>query len=142
MKKTVILIFLLGAQLAFSQTIQQEGQQPTPSSTDSNTAPQPDDTFDTAVEYPGGMTALRTDIGMILDPSKIGNSSKISKSMTTFDVNPDGSISSVSTTGNNPALNKEMDRVIRALKTKWIPATKNGQAIKSTYHIPMTLSNN
>ncbi|WP_312297390.1 hypothetical protein [Chryseobacterium sp.] len=141
MKKISILIFLLGAQLAFSQTTQQEGQQPTPSSTDSNTASQPDDTFDTPVEYPGGMTALKTDIAMIFDPSKLGNSSKISKSTTTFDVNPDGSISSVSTTGNNPGLNKEMDRVINSLKTKWIPATKNGKAIKSAYHIPMTLNN-
>ncbi|WP_185290008.1 energy transducer TonB [Chryseobacterium lactis] len=138
MKKISILIFLLGTQLAFSQATQQGEQQQTPPSSNSK----PDEKPDTPIEYPGGMIALRTDISQIFDPSNLGNSSKISKSMTTFDVNPDGSISSISTTGNNPALNKEMDRVLKALKTKWIPATKNGQPIKSSYHIPMTLNNN
>ncbi|MDR6921274.1 hypothetical protein J2Y40_002123 [Chryseobacterium sp. 2987] len=33
-----------------------------------------------------------------------------------------------------------MDSVVKALKTKWKPATKNGQPVKSTYKIPMTLN--
>lgn len=33
-----------------------------------------------------------------------------------------------------------MDRVVKALKTKWKPATKNRQLVKSTCKIPMTLN--
>ncbi|KAA2221452.1 energy transducer TonB [Chryseobacterium sediminis] len=134
MKKISILILLLGAQFAFSQTTQKEESksQPTTSAENNN--------IETPVEYPGGMIALRQDISQIFDASKFEGSSGISKSVTKFDINPDGSISSISTTGNNPALNKEMDRVIKTLKTKWKPATKNGQPITSTYRIPMTLN--
>ncbi|KAB1231841.1 energy transducer TonB [Chryseobacterium viscerum] len=134
MKKISILILLLGTQFAFSQTIQKEEQQTSTLSSEVNK-----DEI-SPVEYPGGMIALRQDISQIFDPSKFESSSGISKSITKFDINPDGSISSISTTGNNPALNKEMDRVIKALKTKWKPATKNGQAVKATYRIPMTLN--
>jgi protein TonB len=61
------------------------------------------------------------------------------KSITTFDVNPDGSISSISTTGNSPILNKEMDRIMKKLKTKWKPGTINGRPVKTKYTMPMGL---
>lgn len=133
MKKIVTFALCLGFGLAFSQTNQPE----TTYNPDNNT----EKTVTTPVEYPGGMTALMQDISQVFDLSCLEKASGTSKSLTTFDVNPDGSISSISTTGNNRAMNKEMDRVMNALKKRWKPATKNGQAIKSTYNVPMTFKN-
>ncbi|MBP2617373.1 hypothetical protein [Chryseobacterium jejuense] len=141
MKKLILLILLFTAQFAFSQTGQKENQQsPNPSAEIYQSESKPGETPDTPADYPGGMNALRKDISQLFDSSKFEYSSGIFKSMTKFDVNPDGSISSISTTGNSRTLNKEMDRVMKSLKTKWIPATKNGQSIKSTYQIPMTMN--
>lgn len=134
MKKILVFVLILGTQFAFSQTTQkEEPKSETVISTDNSG-------IITPVEYPGGMMALRHDISEIFDSSKFEGSSGISKSVTKFDINPDGSISSISTTGNNPVLNKEMDRVMKKLKTKWKPATKDGQVITSKYSIPMTLN--
>ncbi|KFF14237.1 hypothetical protein IW15_01985 [Chryseobacterium soli] len=136
MKTISLVIFLLGSQLIFSQTVQQEEQQkPAQLLSESKV----NDTIYTPAEFPGGIPAIRMYISKEIKSSTFTKSGQF-KSVTTFDINPDGSISSVSTTGNNPALNKEMDRVIKALKTKWKPATKNGQAVKATYHIPMNLN--
>lgn len=137
MKKILICLLFSGFNIAFAQTVQEEIKHSPKTDSAENT----DVNQYTPVEYPGGIPALRGDISRLFNSSKFEWSSGVSKSITEFDVNPDGSISSISTTGNNPRLNKEMDRVVKALKTKWKPATKNGQPVKTTYKIPMTLNN-
>ncbi|PTT42121.1 hypothetical protein DBR28_02775 [Chryseobacterium sp. HMWF028] len=86
------------------------------------------------------MVAIRRHIGNEMNISKFSGSPGTFKSITTFDVNPDGTISSISTTGNSPILNKEMDRIMKKLKKKWKPGTINGQPVKSKYTMPMGLS--
>ncbi|CAD0222684.1 energy transducer TonB [Chryseobacterium sp. D764] len=141
MKKISILILLLGAQFAFSQTTQKEEQQsPSPSSEINKDEHKVDDTISIAPEFPGGMVAIRKYISSEMDISKFSNSPGTFKSVTTFDVNPDGSISSISTTGNSPILNKEMDRIMKKLKKKWKPGTINGQPVKTKFTMPMGLS--
>ncbi|WP_431611392.1 energy transducer TonB [Chryseobacterium sp. 'Rf worker isolate 10'] len=137
MKKISILILLLGVQFAFSQTTQKEEQQTSDINKDEFKVK--DSTF-TAPEFPGGVIALRKHIGSEMNISKFSDSPGTFKSVTTFDVNPDGSISSISTTGNNPILNKEMDRIMKKLKKKWKPATRNGQPVKTKFTMPMGLS--
>ncbi len=141
MKKLLILILLLGAQFAFSQTIKKEDQQ---SSTQTSEAKKEElkisDTISTAPEFPGGMVALRKYIGSEINVSKFSDSPGTFKSVTTFDVNPDGSMSSISTTGNSPVLNKEMDRIMKKLKKKWKPGTINGNPVKTKFTMPMGLS--
>ena len=141
MKKISILILLLGAQFAFSQTAQKEEQQ---TSTQTSEARKEElkisDTISTAPEFPGGMEALRKHIGSEMNISKFSDSPGTFKSVTTFDVNPDGSMSSISTTGNSPILNKEMDRIMKKLKKKWKPGTINGNPVKTKFTMPMGLS--
>ena len=135
MKKLSILILLLGGQIAFSQTAQKEEQQkPVQLLSESKI----NDTIYTAAEFPGGIPAIRRHIGQEMDIFKFKESGQF-KSITTFDVNPDGSISSISTTGNSPILNKEMDRIMKKLKTKWKPGTINGRPVKTKYTMPMGL---
>lgn len=135
MKKLSILILLLGGQIAFSQTAQKEEQQkPVQLLSESKV----NDTIYTAAEFPGGIPAIRRHIGQEMDIFKFKESGQF-KSITTFDVNPDGSISSISTTENSPILNKEMDRIMKKLKTKWKPGTINGRPVKTKYTMPMGL---
>lgn len=135
MKKLSILILLLAGQIAFSQTAQkQEQQKPAQLLSESKV----NDTIYTAAEFPGGIPAIRRHIGQEMDIFKFKEPGQL-KSITTFDVNPDGSISSISTTGNSPILNKEMDRIMKKLKTKWKPGTINGRPVKTKYTMPMGL---
>ncbi|MGH1518636.1 energy transducer TonB [Chryseobacterium sp. JK1] len=136
MKTISLIIFFLGTPFVFSQTVQQEEpQKPAQLLSESKV----NDTIYTPPEFPGGIPAIRKHIGQEMNTSKFTESG-LFKSVTTFDVNPDGSISSVSTTGNSPILNQEMDRIMKKLKKKWKPATINGRPVKTQYTMPMGLN--
>ncbi|WP_185290009.1 energy transducer TonB [Chryseobacterium lactis] len=135
MKILSLLIFFLASQLVYSQAVQQEEPQKSAQSVSESKV---NDTIYTAAEFPGGIPAIRRHIGQEMDILKFKESGQF-KSITTFDVNPDGSISSISTTGNSPILNKEMDRIMKKLKTKWKPGTINGRPVKTKYTMPMGL---
>lgn len=136
MKKTLLLILLLGLQLAFSQTLQKEESQ---IQTDSASGIQKLSDTMVSAEFPGGLSALRNHIGNEFKTSNLKGTG-IFKSVTKFLILPDGSMSAISTTGNSPAMNQEMTRVMRTIKKKWKPATRNGQPVESTFRMPMTIS--
>lgn len=135
MKKISVLVLLLGAQLVFSQSTQKEETQ----QKDPVQGTQKLNVKETPVEFPGGMAALRSHISSQFDLSTIKGSGTF-KSVTKLLIHADGSMSSISTTGDNPSMNKEMTRVIKAIRTKWKPATRDGQPVETEYQIPMTIS--
>jgi len=137
MKKTSILFLVLGAQLAFSQVSTKEKTSEQPNAADSVISPLLE--TDVPAEFPGGMAALRRHISSEFDHSRLAGSGKM-KSVTKFLIHPDGSMSSISTTGDDLSMNKEMTRVIKRIKTKWKPAMRNGKPIKTWYEIPMSIS--
>lgn len=55
-------------------------------------------------------------------------------------IDKEGNISNITATGNNKYLNKEAERVIKLIKTKWQPATKDGEPIEYKIGIPFSLS--
>ncbi|WP_164463957.1 energy transducer TonB [Chryseobacterium sp. G0186] len=132
MKKISLLIFLLGSHFAFSQATQQKQSQVILHSENKD--------VETPAEFPGGMDALRKYIFQEFDISNIKNSGTIT-SVTKFVVNTDGSIGSVSSTGSDPYLNKELDRIIKTIKIKWKPATTKGQPVKYWVRVPITINN-
>lgn len=135
MKKILLFGLLLGFQFAFSQTSKEDSKDQKVPATDIQTFNE----TDIAASFPGGMEALRRHISSEFDTSKI-NGSGVFKSVTKFLIHADGSTESISTTGNNAAMNKEMTRVIKAIKTKWKPATRDGQPVETWYTIPMTIN--
>ncbi|REC80470.1 hypothetical protein DRF60_01815 [Chryseobacterium elymi] len=137
MKKISMLFLLLGTQLVFSQVSTKEKTPEQPNALESVVSPLLE--TDIPAEFPGGMTALRRHISSEFDHSRLNASGKL-KSVTKFLIHPDGSMSSISTTGDEPSMNKEMTRVIKRIKTKWKPAMRNGQPIKTWYEIPMSIS--
>ncbi|REC43475.1 energy transducer TonB [Chryseobacterium pennipullorum] len=93
---------------------------------------------DEPAEYPGGMMAFRITAAESTDLSFLsGTRTKIS-SLAKFAVSTEGKIEDVSVTGNNGTFNKEIERVIKSIKTKWKPAYYNGEPVKVWLNVPFT----
>lgn len=56
-----------------------------------------------------------------------------------FVVEPDGSISNVKATGSNSAFNREAERVIKSIRTKWKPGKKGDQNVRSWFSFPLKM---
>ena len=59
-----------------------------------------------------------------------------------FVIERDGSISNITANGSNESFNKEAIRAISKIKTKWIPATIDGQPVRYRFRIPLNLDFN
>ena len=59
-----------------------------------------------------------------------------------FVIERDGSISNITANGSNESFNKEAIRAISRIKTKWIPATIDGQPVRYRFRIPLKLDFN
>ena len=46
----------------------------------------------------------------------------------TFTVEPDGTISDISAKGENQSFNEEIERAVKSIQTKWIPAEVKGKS--------------
>ena len=59
-----------------------------------------------------------------------------------FVIERDGSISNITANGSNESFNQEAIRAISKIKTKWIPATIDGQPVRYRFRIPLNLDFN
>lgn len=133
MKKILISILILGFTFVFSQE--------TSSLNESNTsqAKQPLSELDSPAEFPGGMDAFRMHISKNLRTSSFDNVSGRLTSNIKFKITSEGKIQDITATGSNAAFNSEMIRVIKSIKTKWKPATHNGQPVDNWFTFPMNM---
>ncbi|MCJ8152193.1 energy transducer TonB [Chryseobacterium sp. SSA4.19] len=60
----------------------------------------------------------------------------------TFVIEKDGSISDVKAIGINGNFNEEAIRVIKSIKTKWIPAKINSERVRYFYKLPLSMTFN
>ena len=51
-------------------------------------------------------------------------------SVLTFTVEPDGTISDISAKGENQSFNEEIERAVKSIQTKWIPAEVKGKKLE------------
>ena len=56
-----------------------------------------------------------------------------------FIVEPDGSLSNISAKGENQSFNKEIERAVKSIQTKWIPSEANGKKIRSRMKFPIKM---
>ena len=56
-----------------------------------------------------------------------------------FIVEPDGSLSNISAKGENQSFNKEIERAVKSIQTKWIPSEANGKKIRSHMKFPIKM---
>lgn len=133
MKKTLLLLTLMSCVKIFSQETP-----PIKQETVSNTTIYEE--VDGKPEYPGGIDAFRRNFGQTFNGGNINGRGKI-KSEAIFVIGQDGYITDIDIKGDNKSMNKEMRRAINAMsKTKWVPATIDGQPVKYKFRLPITMN--
>lgn len=60
-------------------------------------------------------------------------------SVLTFIVEPDGTMSDISAKGENQSFNEEIERAVKSIQTKWIPAEVKGKKVRSYYKMPIKM---
>lgn len=127
MKKIALLILLLTSASVFSQT-----QGPVKASVEEQSAQIADQT----AEYPGGVGGFRKTVGQKIKISHIKGVRGIIESFAKFSVNINGEIEDLTVAGENKEFNKEVERAIRSMKTKWKPAEYKGTPVKMLFTLP------
>ena len=61
-------------------------------------------------------------------------------SVLTFIVEPDGTISDISAKGENQSFNEEIERAVKSIQTKWIPAEVKGEKVRGKYYVPVKIT--
>ena len=61
-------------------------------------------------------------------------------SVLTFIVELDGTISDISAKGENQSFNEEIERAVKSIQTKWIPAEVKGGKVRSKYYVPVKIT--
>jgi hypothetical protein len=61
-------------------------------------------------------------------------------SVLTFTVEPDGTMSDISAKGENQSFNKEIERAVKSIQTKWIPAEVKGEKVRDKYYVPVKIT--
>ena len=56
-----------------------------------------------------------------------------------FIVELDGTLSNISAKGENQSFNKEIERAVKSIQTKWIPSEANGKKIRSRMKFPIKI---
>ena len=57
----------------------------------------------------------------------------------TFIIEPDGTMSNILAEGENQSFNKEMERTLKTIKYKWIPAEIKGKKVRFYYNVPIKM---
>lgn len=93
---------------------------------------------DVEASYKGGIDAFRTVVGQRFNTSVL-DEGVVLKSVVSFVVEVDGSISNIISSGENVAFNKEAERTVKSIKNKWTPAKLNGKYVRSYFRIPISM---
>lgn len=93
---------------------------------------------DVEASFRGGLEAFRRVIGENFDTSAVDKSGVIS-TVVTFVVEKDGSISNVKAKGTDADFNREAERTIKDIRTKWTPAKLDGESVRSYFRIPISM---
>lgn len=56
-----------------------------------------------------------------------------------FIIEPDGTMSNILAEGENQSFNKEMERTLKTITDKWIPAEIKGKKVRFYYNVPIKM---
>lgn len=93
---------------------------------------------DVSASFKGGLDAFRDRVGKTFDTEAVGQSG-VMKATVSFVVEKDGSITNVKATGVDADFNREAERTVKSIKTKWNPAQLKGEIVRSYFNIPITM---
>jgi tonB family protein len=86
----------------------------------------------------GGIDGFRNRVRENFDTEAVEGEGVLTTTVS-FVVEIDGSITQVKATGANADFNREAERVIRSIKTKWKPGKKGNQNVRSRFRFPLTM---
>jgi len=93
---------------------------------------------DVAADFKGGINAFREKVSQNFDTESIDQTGMVS-GIITFVVERDGSISNIKINGQNSDFNKEAERTVKSIKSKWTPAKLNGKTVRSSFRMPISM---
>ncbi|WP_262383738.1 energy transducer TonB, partial [Elizabethkingia miricola] len=94
---------------------------------------------DIEAAYIGGLDSFRNKIKENFDGSVMDGTEGVIKTMVTFIVERDGTITNIKADGPNRDFNAEAIRTIKSVKGKWNPAKLEGQYVRSYFRIPVSM---
>lgn len=93
-----------------------------------------------AVFGSGGLNGFRQAFQENFDTSVMDGNEGTIKAEVSFVVEIDGSITQVKATGSNSYFNKEAERAVKSIRTKWKPAKINGEPVRSRFRMPVVMN--
>jgi len=134
MKKLLAFILCLGSVLVFSQVKKTESPPFGSHSTDNNASEKPKQ-----AEYPRGIDVFMREVSQKINIKRIKGTGQV-EAKAKFSVNAQGEIEKISITGSNETMNKEIERVMKSMKTKWTPGEYKGNPVETWYTLPFTVN--
>ncbi|MBW8361969.1 MAG: energy transducer TonB [Kaistella sp.] len=95
---------------------------------------------DQSSQFPGGLNAFRQKFQDNFDSSAMDGGEGSIKGEINFVVERDGSITDIKVNGSNSDFNAEAIRTVKSIRTKWVPAKINGQAVRQRYRFPVAMN--
>lgn len=95
---------------------------------------------DVEAAFAGGVDAFRNKVQSNFDISAFEGSGDTIKTVVTFVVERDGTISNVKATGPDAQFNREAERTVKRINGRWSPAKLGGEAVRSYFKFPITMA--
>lgn len=92
---------------------------------------------DKAATFEGGISSFRNEFAKNVNINKVQGKG-IFRTVVTFVVERDGTISDLKASGENQSFNEQAVRAIKKIKTKWSPAKVKGTTVRSRFRFPAT----
>lgn len=102
----------------------------------------PSGALDKKPEFPGGINKFYTYVGNNFEKPELDSEMAIRVSVA-FVIEKDGSMTDIKVLKDpGYGLGAEAIRVLKSLKTKWSPGIMDGKAVRTSYHLPITIQMN
>ncbi len=95
---------------------------------------------DQPADYPGGINALRQEVGRLFYAAGVYSEIKTVKANVAFIVERDGSISNVHAQGENFTFNRQAEIALYSLSEKFTPGHINGDPVRFRFQLPLTMN--
>lgn len=94
---------------------------------------------DVEAAFQGGINSFRAKVVQNFNTGDFEGTGELMKTMVTFIVEKDGTISNIKATGTDRDFNAEAERTIRKINGKWSPAKLNGENVRSYFKFPISM---
>ncbi len=91
-------------------------------------------------EFPGGMNEFRKKFSENFDATLLKASDATLKTTIYFVVETDGTVNRIIAVGDNDEFNKEAERALKSIKTKYAPAKVNNLVVRHILRMPLSMN--